>query len=140
MSGAIYFLSEVAREGLISQATRKGYIRPATSIRHQGLSNYIAWITERSSLIDDRPTDVRASDDQRISVGYFPYWSTEEMRMPIRLVLSPPVKARLISIANLFLITNTRRGLSSLRRDMPSSRISAVLEAIGISWLLVREK
>lgn len=140
MSGAIYFLSEEAKAGLIRQATKKLYIRPNTTHRYQGLSDYIYWITEHATLTDARPAEVKESDAARISVGYFPYWSTEETRLPIRLVLHPKAKDKLILIANQFLITNTRRGLSSLRRDMPSSRISAVLEAVGIDWLLVREK
>lgn len=132
---SIYYVSEIARQGLVDLAVAKGYVSPKSTQRYKGLSLFVVWLSHRE-FVDARPDDVKESDTDRLKAGKFPYWSMEDVRIQLRLNIDYPSQLRFMQIASEHMITNHTR-LDSVTKY--NSTIGAVLEAIGLKWLQVRE-
>lgn len=128
---AQYYVSDTAWSNLVAAGVKNGHIS-AASERARGMYAYLEYLSTLpiNSWSDTRPLNVKNLDSTRLDSGRLPFWQAEYHRRMRALTLTEPTKSYLITLAEMFSISNSTINIIS-----PGSQQSAVIEAIGLGWL-----
>lgn len=128
-------MSDTAYEHLCELAVQLHYIIATPHRKRQhGLHLYVAALGEYGILRDARPEYVRELDQPLLEAGRVPIWMPEYTRRRRLIAINNTVAEQCYKKAYNLGITNHRRSESV---ESFGSVISAMLEAIGVGWLLV---
>lgn len=130
----LYFISDEAYEYLYDMAVANDYARHGAG-RKAWISTFINDLS-LAKFKDNRPQDVRDTDDARIQSFHVPFWNLEHVRKGRELTLKQDAVTRYCLIAAQHKIHIGRAYKGGPLWNSPIAITSAVLEAIGIDWLI----
>lgn len=126
-----FYLSDVAYDYLVLLGKAYDYIPPDNPLKQRGITEFVRALSTipPSKWEDNRPTYNKINDYSLLKAGQLPEWT---LYYPAR----PRVFYLTFTQINAYLDIALAFGIPARQHRTPYSITAAVLEAIGIEWLV----
>lgn len=131
----VLHISDEAWQCLHETSTELGYDK-RTSKHHHGFCDFIAFVL-RKRLLDNRPDDIKAQDEELLAADIMPEWyiHTPRMRRSVRVTNDTLVQASIQAYRlGIACEPHVKRMFQPTVLDSVAC-LSRILEALGTGWL-----